>query len=134
MGAVADPPELDPAHPCIDHHLVESLLLRAFKPSPEVLRKPVGKYIIHRIELHPIALGSLPSASSMQASGLEFPSSVTPANALNTLLVRFNIALIYTRLHWPRRRPSELERTCAFTCRRSLPEDFPYWHFFGKEA
>ena len=50
LGAVDDP-ELDPAHPFLNHHLLDSLLLRAFKPSLEVLRKPIGKFIAapHRL-------------------------------------------------------------------------------------
>ena len=34
LGAVADP-ELDPAHPCLDHHYIEVLFLRCFKTTPE---------------------------------------------------------------------------------------------------
>ena len=46
LGAIADPEELDPAHPCLDHHLVESLLIRSLKPTPEVLRKHAGKFFV----------------------------------------------------------------------------------------
>jgi hypothetical protein len=65
-------PELDPAHPCLDHHLVESLLLRAFKPSPEVLRKPVGKFIVA-----PSRLGEALQRLVDAGLGLELPPSVT---------------------------------------------------------
>ena len=67
------------AHPWLDHHLVESLLLHAFKPSPEVLRKPVSKFIVA-----PNRLGE--ALQRLVDAGLDLapPPSVTPANALGS--------------------------------------------------
>jgi hypothetical protein len=87
LGAIADP-ELDPAHPCLDHHLVESLLLRAFKPAPEVLRKHVGEFIVA-----PHRLGEALLRLVEAGIDLELSPSVTPANALTTLLMRVNAVL-----------------------------------------
>ena len=87
LGAVADP-ELDPAHPCLDHHPIEPLLLRAFKPTPEVLRKHVGKFFVA-----PHRLGEALLRLVDAGIDLELSSSVTPANALTTLLMRVNAVL-----------------------------------------
>ena len=62
------------AHPCLDHHLVESLLLHAFKPSPEVLRKPVGKFIVA-----PNRLGEALQCLVDVGLDLTLPPSMTPA-------------------------------------------------------
>ena len=75
LGAIADP-ELDPAHPCLDHHLAESLLLRSFKPNREVLRKHVGKLIVASHRLGGALLRLVDAGLD-----LELPSFVTPANA-----------------------------------------------------
>ena len=49
LGAVADP-KLDPSHPCLDHHLAESLLLRAFKqPDPCTRTSILASY--HRVRV-----------------------------------------------------------------------------------
>ena len=88
LGAVADP-ELDPAHPCLDHHLAESLLLRSFKPTPEVLRKHIGKNIVA-----PHRLGEALLRLDDAGLDLELSSFVTPASALTTLLTRVNAVLV----------------------------------------
>ena len=87
LGAVADP-ELDPAHPCLDHHNIEMLLLRCFKATPEVLRKHVGEYIVA-----PHRLGDALLRLVEAGLDLELSSSVTSANALTTLLLRVNAVL-----------------------------------------
>ena len=87
LGAVADP-ELDPAHPCLDHHPIEPLLLRSFRPTPEVLRKHIGKFFIA-----PRRLGEALLRLVDAGIDLELSSSVTPANALTTLLMRVNTVL-----------------------------------------
>ena len=75
LGAVADP-ELDPAHPCLDHHPIESLLLRSFKPTPEVLRKHIGQSIVAPHRLREALLRLVDAGLD-----LELSSFVTPANA-----------------------------------------------------
>ena len=87
LNAIADP-ELDPALPCLDHHLIESLLLRAFKPAPEVLLKHVGKFFVA-----PHRLGDALLRLVDAGIDLELSPSVIPANALTTLLMRVNAVL-----------------------------------------
>ena len=81
-------PELDPAHPCLVHHFVESLLQRSFESTPEVLREHVGRFFVARHRLGEAFLRLVEAGLD-----LELPSFVTPANALTTLPMRVNIVL-----------------------------------------
>ena len=89
-------PELDPAHPCLDHHFVESLLQRSFESTPEVLRGHVGKFFVARHRLGEAFLRLVEAGLD-----LELPSFVTPANALTTLPMRVSIVLAPRGSHLP---------------------------------